>query len=174
MEAKVIKTARPDSAGGKRIAAVVLPVAAELLLVAFLGLMYQYMTAGADVRLFMNGLQGLAVLGTMVFVLLITGLLRSFFEAFVYGFGRADGIEKVHLAKCRVSVQAAAVSAVLGGLLGTIVCAIDILSRSSLEGSEYLDWFFSVALSGCLYGILVALLLLPVSARLKVKTLKYD
>lgn len=174
MQSSEAKISRPVSNGEKNFIAGMFPVIGEIIFLAFLILMFRWLAPTAYVPFFMYGEYFSVVLGSVVLVLLITGLLPSFLKSFPYGFCRVDVADEKKLKKSRLSVMTAIITALLAGLVSTFITVIDVLSRTVTDGSIYnenIGLFLSIACTGVLYGFIIAILLVPLYIRLKLKTL---
>lgn len=151
-----------------------MPIIGEFLFLAFLVYMISKLNSTAILMFYQDGMQFCLVLGSVFFMLLITGLVQDFFKAFLYGFGQVYTADKVQFVKCLVSVKTAIIAALLSGGGAAVFSVMDILSRTVTEGTdhvEYIGLFLCFAGNGFLYSIIIAIVLMPLYVRLKVKTL---
>lgn len=171
MQPNTIKSKQSASAEAKNALSLVLPILGEIVLFIFLGLFLKWINPTANIPIYQEGPQFCMVLGSVIIMLLITGLLQYFFKSFLYGFGQTNSADRAQLTKCLLSVKTAIGTALISGLLATTVSVMDILSRSAVEGTKHIGIFLSAAATGLLYGIIIAVLLMPLYIRLKTKTL---
>ena len=169
MQSVAVKTKNTSKQGQKNIVLLILHIAGEILLFVFLSLLLKWMNPTANIPYYRQGPQFCMVLGTVIIMLLITGLLPHFFKSFLYGFGQTDCADRNIYTKCLLSVKTAILTSLISGLRATTVSVMDILSRSDVE--KHVGLFLSVASTGFLYGIIIAILLMPLYIRLKAKTL---
>lgn len=107
----------------------------------------------------------LAILLMMVAALLSAGKLGDFFSAFAFCAGKRQSATKEDVERAVASCKLAIAVAVISGVVVTLIGIISFLWQD--VGSELIGSNLSVALLSTLYGLIIALLLLPVLGRLK-------
>ncbi len=152
-------------------------VAGEIAVVLFVYLLVRLQDWGLDPMWFRSPVSVGILYGTMLVMLLVTGLLPDFLHAFLYSFQQPEKIEKVPLRRALLSVKLALGTVLVAGLAdfaySFVSMAVSFSYMSPQESAGGAAQMLSMAfLAGSLvHGIFPVLLLLPVYARLKIKLL---
>jgi len=147
-------------------------VGGELVLLLCVFLIMLFQDGGLDVGYwFHNPVTEASVYGSMVVMLLITGLFPDFFRSFVYSLKKEEEITIVQLKRSLLSVKLAMVTAVVFDLFVMIFCFVSMMRNMSFPGVADAVWPMGLSLYAgyAIHGILPVIFLLPVYARVKVR-----
>lgn len=150
----------------------VLNIAGELLLLLFLGKIVRLSVSDLELVWFQNGLAALTIFGSVVIMLLITGLFPDFLRSFVSSLKQKEGITAVQIKRSLLSVKLTMITAIVSWLFLSAVSFVPFMAElSTFEGDlgAYLTLIFADQSAGFLYSIVVVLILLPIHTRLKVR-----
>lgn len=143
-------------------------VIGEAAIAIIIGVAFRLMM-GTDIiaGIYTDGLSLLSVIGVTFVVLAAAGLLKEFGCAFAYCVADASDTDAAQLKKAAAAVKLSMITAVLTGVLMAMIGVIGSLYSPVVEEPAYLPILLANSMIGMLYGIVAAILLLPVYARLK-------
>lgn len=127
------------------------------------------MTPDIIVGVYIDGLSLLPMIGMMLIVLVTSGMLKDFGRAFVYCVKDVQRTAAEQLKRAAYAVKLSMVTALLTGMLMTMLAAISILYSPMMQEPRVAPVLFASSLIGLLYGIIVAILMIPIYARLRAK-----
>lgn len=142
-------------------------VFAELLIflfVVFCG--YLNTMSGAQVTDYMDVPALITVLGSVCIVLVATGLYRDFFNAWRISMWSKEDTAKEEVNKAFSAVRIAMWTALLSGMILTVVSIVNTFVMTTPDNMEALYVALAVGLLGALYALVISLLLLPILGRL--------
>lgn len=175
MRTKIVEKADAPSQKPQNVYRFLLLVVGEALLFLFLFLAGYLMDSHLDVRFwFSEPVSASAVYGTVLLMLLISGLLPDFLRSFVYSLKNREQITKMQIERSLLSVKlamAAAVAAELFVLVFSFVSMMSGLLAFAGELEEVLPASLAAFGGMAVHGVLAVIILLPVYARLKVRLL---
>ncbi len=139
-----------------------------VLIVAIIGVMF---FVSGNIEWYMDWPSLLVIVSITIIVLLMSGLLKDFLTSFAICVGRkADSIEQ--LSRAIVTHKIVLICMPLVGCVVALLSVVSILARDVM-GQALLGSNFAVAVLPVLYGLILDLFLLPISARLFIAGKKY-
>ena len=134
-----------------------------------LGLVGIVTVSGCEVVYFLDIPSAVFVLAIQLIVLGAGGQMKSFMEAFKLIFGKKIEIEDdiaVEAAKCEFAMKYAQRGAILGGILSSIMGFVSVLAIVWNQSPDTIGPNMAVAVLSLFYGVLFALMLMPIQSRL--------
>ena len=146
-------------------------VAGEIIIVIFWMVFLQWMNPKVEAVFFQDSLSLGLITGMVLIMLLVTGTFKNFVYAFVYCVEQNPDITVLQMKKSLFSLKLSMVTALLSGVSMAFVTIIDIFVHLSVEQVDFWGMFFYIPCLCILYGVLAVMLLLPIYARLRKKSL---
>lgn len=173
MEKKCVKelnTASGKSDNGYKF---ILPVAGELVFLLFMFFMAWLLDPSVELTWFHDAVSVGLIYGSVLVILLITGLLPDFFRSFIYAYKQPEEITAQMLKRSLFSMKLAMITAMISEALDIVLSFMAMIYGNIVQGlslsAETLPISLMVLGGNAIHGILVVIVLLPVYARLKVR-----
>ena len=174
MEKKCVKELNTDYGKSYNGYKFILPVAGELVFLFFMFFMARLMDPSLERTWFHDAVSEGLIYGSVLAILLITGLLPDFFRSFIYAFKQPEEITVQMLKRSLFSMKLAMITAMVSEAFGIVISFVSMIYGNILLGYSSLSAeTLPICLMGlggaAIHGILVVIVLLPVYARLKVR-----
>ncbi|SDI19454.1 Helix-turn-helix [Pseudobutyrivibrio sp. 49] len=137
-----------------------------LLLIGLFGIM---IVGGSEVVYFIDPPSFIMVLAIQLIILAASGQIGCFIKAFKYVFRKKTLVESElaeDVAKCEYAIKIAQKSALLGGAISSIIGFVTVFAIVWRKAYDVLGPNMAVAVLSLFYGVLFALLLIPIQGRL--------
>lgn len=169
-----IEKSRKNPSNALKIGRVLFLIVGEAAILIFGGIFLRIYMVDLDINavIYIDNLSWLPIIGMIFIVLAVTGLLKEFGRAFAYCFKGESELTAAQVKRAAFSIKLSIVTALLTGILMTIVVTIGILYSPVVGQTDNLPLVFGNSIIGMLYSIIAAILLLPIYAKLKIKILR--
>ncbi len=137
-----------------------------LLMIGLFGVM---VVGGSQVVYFIDAPSFIMVLAIQLIILAAGGQIGSFVKAFKLVFRRKSLAESElieNVAKCEFAIRIAQKAALLGGAISSIIGFVTVFAIVWRNAYDVLGPNMAVAVLSLFYGVLIALLLIPIQGRL--------
>ena len=137
-----------------------------LLVIGLFGIM---VVGGSQIVYFIDAPSFIMVLAIQLIILAAGGQIGSFVKAFKLVFRRkslADSEIIENVAKCEYAIKIAQKAALLGGVISSIIGFVTVFAIVWRDAYDVLGPNMAVAVLSLFYGVLFALLLIPIQGRL--------
>ena len=112
----------------------------------------------------------LSLYGTVLVMLLITGLLSDFFNSFAYSLKKQSNVTTIKIKRSLLALQTTMLTAVAAQAVIVIFYYVSLMSDPYNDLSGNISAVtFAILGGGAIYGALTVVILLPVWARLKAR-----
>lgn len=137
-----------------------------LLLIGLFGIM---VVGGSQIVYFIDAPSFIMVLAIQLIILAAGGEIGSFVKAFKLVFRSKSLVESEvmeNVAKCEYAIKIAQKAAILGGVISSIIGFVTVFAIVWRKAYDVLGPNMAVAVLSLFYGVLIALLLIPIQGRL--------
>lgn len=137
-----------------------------LLLIGLFGIM---VVGGSQIVYFIDAPSFIMVLAIQLIILAAGGEIGSFVKAFKLVFRSKSLVESEvmeNVAKCEYAIKIAQKAAMLGGVISSIIGFVTVFAIVWRKAYDVLGPNMAVAVLSLFYGVLIALLLIPIQGRL--------
>lgn len=171
MKDVAVENSRKNPPISQKTGRIVSLIAGEAAVMILGGVFLKIYMADCDLQAaaYIDFLSWLPIIGMIFIVLTVAGLLKEFGRAFAYCVKDESEVTAAQVKRAAFSIKLSIVTALLTGVLMTVVTVIGILYSPVVSQPEFLPLVFGNSVIGMLYGTIAAVLLLPVYARLKSK-----
>ena len=122
---------------------------------------------GSQVVYFIDAPSFIMVLAIQLIVLAAGGQMGSFLRAFKLVFGKKASDSNDSAVKCEEAVKYGQKAAILGGIISSIIGFVTVFAIVWRQAYDVLGPNMAVAVLSLFYGVLFALVLMPIQGRLR-------